>query len=478
MRWIFRPRRTVIAVGLAVVLLGGAAAGVLAATQSITVRANIAGGAPSCAVNGGQPGACAATISVAAGSSLTISAPAATPTTISPPTETSPPPTISGTPQVGDTLTANPGGWTGATAFTYSWSDGATGVTDTLGAGDEGKMITVTVTATNSGGSASATSASVGPVTASSGGGGGGGTGYTKPPSDASWYWQIGGGTLPAYSAAYPAPGSANIWDTDLFADSNISGGIPTGPSSVVQGIHAAGHYAICYVEVGAYQVGFPDNSDFASADYTDPGYNTQLQGYPGENYFDVGGFSGWSASRPSVFPDATPSNDPSNDVSAAQNIAAGLAQRFAWCKREGQDAVEADDLDGYTNRNGWGLTQQDAVGFEAWIAYTVHADGLAWFMKNDPGDAQAAVQDGADGLIIEECNYYSDPCGSATQPGDATPFLKAGLPVLNAEYTQDGETTAKFCPTDNASGIYGALFNVNLAGGAYEPCWNSAGGL
>ncbi|HYB27098.1 MAG TPA: endo alpha-1,4 polygalactosaminidase [Solirubrobacteraceae bacterium] len=455
----------------------------LAATQSITVRANTAGGAPSCAVNGGKPAACAATISVAAGSSLTISAPAAATTTTSLPTDTSPP-TISGTPQVGDTLTANPGSWTGSPTFTYAWSDGTTATTDTLAAGDEGKTITVTVTATNSGGSVPATSAAVGPVTApsgsggSGGGGGGGGTGYTKPPSDATWYWQIGGGTLPTYSAAYPAPGSANIWDTDLFADSNVSGGIPTGPSPVVQGIHAAGHYAICYVEAGANQVGFPDDSDFASADYTDPGHNTQLQGYPGENYLDLAGFSGWSARSPSVFPDTTPSNDASNDVSAAQNIAAGLAQRFAWCKREGQDAVEADDLDGYTNSNGWGLTQQDAVGFEAWIAYTVHNDGLAWFMKNDAGDAQAAVNDGADGLIIEECNYYDDPCGSATQPGDATPFLKAGLPVLNAEYTQDGETTAKFCPTDNADGIYGALFDVNLAGGTYEPCWNSAGGL
>jgi Glycosyl hydrolases family 18 len=77
-------------------------------------------------------------------------------------------PSISGTAQEGDTLSAGQGTWTGTApiSYTYAWSDGATGSTDTLGASDVGQTISVTVTATNSAGSASATSASVGPVTA------------------------------------------------------------------------------------------------------------------------------------------------------------------------------------------------------------------------------------------------------------------------------------------------------------------------
>ena len=84
-----------------------------------------------------------------------------------PPTNTALP-VISGTPQQGDTLTASPGTWTGDTPISYSylWSDGTTGSTDTLGASDVGQNVSVTVTATNDGGSASATSANVGPVTA------------------------------------------------------------------------------------------------------------------------------------------------------------------------------------------------------------------------------------------------------------------------------------------------------------------------
>ena len=76
-------------------------------------------------------------------------------------------PSISGTPQQGDTLTARQGTWTGTApiSYSYSWSDGATGPTDTLTAADVGQKVRVTVTASNAAGQTPATSASVGPVT-------------------------------------------------------------------------------------------------------------------------------------------------------------------------------------------------------------------------------------------------------------------------------------------------------------------------
>ena len=86
-----------------------------------------------------------------------------------PPSNTSPP-TMSGTPQSGQTLTADPGTWTGDTpmTFAYQWSGGKTGKTDTLTDADVGTTIFVTVTASNDATppTVSATSASVGPVTA------------------------------------------------------------------------------------------------------------------------------------------------------------------------------------------------------------------------------------------------------------------------------------------------------------------------
>lgn len=82
-------------------------------------------------------------------------------------------PEITGTPQVGQELSASDGTWTGSpTTFAYQWErdgtpiTGATSSTYELEAADEGAMITVTVTASNANGSASAQSEAVGPVAA------------------------------------------------------------------------------------------------------------------------------------------------------------------------------------------------------------------------------------------------------------------------------------------------------------------------
>ena len=80
-------------------------------------------------------------------------------------------PTITGTPVVGATLTANSGTWTGnpTPIYSYIWTvdtvDVETAETFTVSAGDEGKMITLTVTGTNSAGITSVQVTS-GPVTA------------------------------------------------------------------------------------------------------------------------------------------------------------------------------------------------------------------------------------------------------------------------------------------------------------------------
>ena len=66
---------------------------------------------------------------------------------------------------------------------------------------------------------------------------------------------------------------------------------------------------------------------------------------------------------------------------------------------------------------------------------------------------------------VDSECNQYSDPCS------EWAPYYQAGKPVLNAEYTPDGETTARFCSADTSAGITGALFDVNLNGSTYRPC-------
>ena len=79
------------------------------------------------------------------------------------------PPQISGDATVGQTLTCDPGTWTGEPAFTYAWLrdgaaiPGAAASTYVLTAADAGHVITCRVTGTNSSGSDVATSAGVTP---------------------------------------------------------------------------------------------------------------------------------------------------------------------------------------------------------------------------------------------------------------------------------------------------------------------------
>jgi hypothetical protein len=87
------------------------------------------------------------------------------------------PPTITGTPQLGQTLTADRGRWAGGpSSFTYQWNDcdaagancapiaGAVAPTYVPGTADAGMRLTVTVTATNDVSSKPVTSAPTAPV--------------------------------------------------------------------------------------------------------------------------------------------------------------------------------------------------------------------------------------------------------------------------------------------------------------------------
>jgi hypothetical protein len=129
------------------------------AGQTIRVRVTAAN------ADGSASAESAATAAVASGTSSAA------------PKNTSPP-TISGTPKVGQTLTADHGSWTGnPTSFAYQWQHcdvdvlrcsnvaGATGVTYLLRAVDVGFRMRVAVTATNAKGSATATSAPTSVVT-------------------------------------------------------------------------------------------------------------------------------------------------------------------------------------------------------------------------------------------------------------------------------------------------------------------------
>ena len=57
-------------------------------------------------------------------------------------------------------------------------------------------------------------------------------------------------------------------------------------------------------------------------------------------------------------------------------------------CTDKGFVAVDADNVDGYTNANGVGLRAADQLAYNTWLANTAHSLGLGIGLKNDLNQA------------------------------------------------------------------------------------------
>lgn len=256
-------------------------------------------------------------------------------------------------------------------------------------------------------------------TTGGSGGGGGGGSGtWWKPPKQLTWYWQLQGTVNNTFPAA--------AYDIDGFDNS----------ATEVASLHAAGKKAICYIDVGTWENWRSDASQFPASVL---GSNN---GWPGEKWLDV------------------------RQLSVLEPI---MHARFQMCQQKGFDAVEADNIDGWENSTGFSISANNQLTYNEWFAQDVHALGMAIFQKNDPEQVSSALPGGQpfntyfDGALDEQCNEYSE-CSSYQ------PYLTAGKPVLNAEYKSS--LYPGFCSADNAAGIMGALFALNLDASTYKTCW------
>ena len=115
------------------------------------------------------------------------------------------------------------------------------------------------------------------------------------------------------------------------------------------------------------------------------------------------------------------------------------MRARFDQCKAKGFDAIEPDNIDGYTNDTGFLLTYQDQLNYNIWLANEAHLRGLSIGLKND-GDQASDLLPYYDWALTEDC-FFQEWCG------DVTPFIAAGKAVFAAEYTDTGITPDEFCP-------------------------------
>jgi len=223
-----------------------------------------------------------------------------------------------------------------------------------------------------------------------------------------SWNWQLQG-TVPTNT-------NVQVFDIDGFDNS----------AATVAALHANGTKVICYIDFGTSENYRPDFGSFPAS------VEGNTNGWPGERWLDI------------------------RQLSVLEPI---MTARMQMCVQKGFDALEPDNIDGYTNSTGFPLTATDQLTYNTWIANTAHSLGLSVGLKND-NDQTAQLEPYFDWALDEQCNQYSE-CDTEN------PFVQANKAVFNAEY--QGDTS--FCASDEAAHINGALFNLNLDGTSYQPC-------
>lgn len=179
-----------------------------------------------------------------------------------------------------------------------------------------------------------------------------------------------------------------DVMETDLYF---------TTPANVAQ-LHANGSYAIAYMNTGAWQPGMPDSGEYPpSVIGTKP-----MQGWHEERWLDI------------------------RQIAILRPI---IHEKMQLAKDKGFDAVDPDNMDGYTNTDEFHLTKQDQIAFDKMVAEEAHSVGLAVMLKNS-GDMMADLVNDFDGTVAEQAYKYNE--AEIYQP-----MRDANKPVFVIEYNK-----------------------------------------
>ncbi|KAI9745712.1 MAG: hypothetical protein M1818_001248 [Claussenomyces sp. TS43310] len=212
------------------------------------------------------------------------------------------------------------------------------------------------------------------------------------------------------------------IFDIDMFEN----------PNSTIAGLHAKNKKVICYFSAGSYEPGRPDSGSFTAADK-----GAELDGWPGEYWLDL----------------------------RSTNVRNIMVKRLRLAQSKGCDAVDPDNVDGFQNDNGLGLTAQDSIDFMNFLAANASSLGLAIGLKN-AGDIIDSVLPKVQFSVNEQCINFTE-CDTFAA------FIDAGKPVFHIEYptgvpSVSAQDFAEYCDTDetrNATEFSTVLKNMDLDG-------------
>ena len=234
-----------------------------------------------------------------------------------------------------------------------------------------------------------------------------------QPAPGISWQWQIDTGDVDtSFDVA--------VYDIDLF---DVS-------ADLVSRLQVDGHHVICYMSAGSWEGWRPDAGGFPSEVLGD-----DYDGWEGERWLDI------------------------RNLEALAPI---METRLDLCAAKGFDAVEPDNIDGYTNDTGFPLTYNDQLRFNRWLANAAHERGLSIGLKND--------SDQVDDLIAYFDWALTEDCIAEDWCEDMEPFLIGGKAIFAAEYTDKGLSLEEVCRKAEALRLSAILKDREL-GAARQAC-------
>ena len=191
-------------------------------------------------------------------------------------------------------------------------------------------------------------------------------------------------------------------------------------PARLVSRLQAQGRHVVCYINAGAWENWRTDADEYPAAVKGKP-----LDGWPGERWLDI------------------------RRIDVLGPI---ISDRLDICAAKGFDAVEFDNVDGYSNSTGFLLTADDQLAFDRWLADDAHAHGLGVGLKNTLSLADQ-LEPRFDFAILEQCFQYRE-CNLVQ------PFLSADKPVLDVEYKL---ARSQFCTKASNLGLFAMRKRLEL---------------
>jgi len=216
--------------------------------------------------------------------------------------------------------------------------------------------------------------------------------------------WQI------QYTDTLDTSLNADVYNIDLFDTS----------AAVISALRSKGKHVICYFSAGSYENWRPDTAAFPASVL-----GRNLDGWAGEKWLDVR----------------------QSDI-----LIPIMRARMEQAAQKGCDAVDPDNVDGYSNNTGFALSYNDQLAYNIALAEAAHSLGLAVSLKNDLDQIKDLVSH-FDFAVNEECFQYGE-CNMLK------PFTDAGKAVFGIEYTL---SNSSFCPQANSMNFDFLKKNLSL---------------